>query len=99
MVNSKVIAVTVRPEPKVTESRLEIELAHLANVRHPSPPTPARTTDTADHLLFTSALGLTSSPVFKALLTRNRGFPLIDQALALRPRHVSPPIKRTHNGG
>ncbi|XP_075874868.1 adhesion G protein-coupled receptor B3 isoform X6 [Nelusetta ayraudi] len=31
VVNSKVIAVTVRPEPKVTESRLEIELAHLAN--------------------------------------------------------------------
>lgn len=32
VVNSKVIAVTVRPEPKATESRLEIELAHLANV-------------------------------------------------------------------
>lgn len=31
-VNSKVIAVTVRPEPKVTEAQLEIELAHLANV-------------------------------------------------------------------
>ncbi|XP_030297235.1 adhesion G protein-coupled receptor B3 isoform X10 [Sparus aurata] len=31
VVNSKVIAVTVRPEPKVTESHLEIELAHLAN--------------------------------------------------------------------
>lgn len=30
--NSKVIAVTVRPEPKATESHLEIELAHLANV-------------------------------------------------------------------
>uniref|UniRef100_A0A3B3CYG6 Adhesion G protein-coupled receptor B3 n=1 Tax=Oryzias melastigma TaxID=30732 RepID=A0A3B3CYG6_ORYME len=32
VVNSKVIAVTVRPEPKTTESHLEIELAHLANV-------------------------------------------------------------------
>ena len=33
VVNSKVIAVTVRPEPKVVvESHLEIELAHLANV-------------------------------------------------------------------
>lgn len=32
MVNSKVIAVTVRPEPKVTESQLEIELAHITNV-------------------------------------------------------------------
>lgn len=31
-VNSKVIAVTIRPEPKATESHLEIELAHLANV-------------------------------------------------------------------
>ncbi|XP_077586535.1 adhesion G protein-coupled receptor B3 isoform X5 [Stigmatopora nigra] len=31
VVNSKVIAVTVRPEPKVTQSHLEIELAHLAN--------------------------------------------------------------------
>lgn len=31
-VNSKVIAVTVRPEPRVTEAQLEIELAHLANV-------------------------------------------------------------------
>ncbi|XP_060895571.1 adhesion G protein-coupled receptor B3 isoform X2 [Labrus mixtus] len=31
VVNSKVIAVTVRPEPKATESHLEIELAHLAN--------------------------------------------------------------------
>ncbi|XP_034057811.1 adhesion G protein-coupled receptor B3 isoform X7 [Gymnodraco acuticeps] len=31
VVNSKVIAVTVRPEPKTTESQLEIELAHLAN--------------------------------------------------------------------
>lgn len=30
-VNSKVIAVTVRPEPRVTETQLEIELAHLAN--------------------------------------------------------------------
>ncbi|XP_070398486.1 adhesion G protein-coupled receptor B3 isoform X7 [Nothobranchius furzeri] len=30
-VNSKVIAVTVRPEPKSTESQLEIELAHLEN--------------------------------------------------------------------
>ncbi|XP_069394740.1 adhesion G protein-coupled receptor B3 isoform X13 [Paralichthys olivaceus] len=36
VVNSKVIAVTVRPEPKVTESHLEIELAHLANgTMHP----------------------------------------------------------------
>lgn len=79
MVNSKVIAVTVRPEPKVTESRLEIELAHLANVRDPPPPpTPARTTDTANHSLFTSALGFTPSPMFKTLLTRNRGFPFID---------------------
>uniref|UniRef100_A0A673BHJ3 Adhesion G protein-coupled receptor B3 n=1 Tax=Sphaeramia orbicularis TaxID=375764 RepID=A0A673BHJ3_9TELE len=32
VVNSKVIAVTVRPEPKATETHLEIELAHLANV-------------------------------------------------------------------
>ncbi|XP_078788507.1 adhesion G protein-coupled receptor B3 isoform X13 [Oryzias latipes] len=32
VVNSKVIAVTVRPEPKTTESHLEIELAHMANV-------------------------------------------------------------------
>lgn len=32
VVNSKVIAVTVRPEPKVTESQLEIELAHNMNV-------------------------------------------------------------------
>uniref|UniRef100_A0A8C6TQR2 Adhesion G protein-coupled receptor B3 n=1 Tax=Neogobius melanostomus TaxID=47308 RepID=A0A8C6TQR2_9GOBI len=31
VVNSKVIAVTVRPEPKATESHMEIELAHLAN--------------------------------------------------------------------
>ncbi|KAF7657672.1 hypothetical protein LDENG_00023270 [Lucifuga dentata] len=31
VVNSKVIAVTVRPEPKATENHLEIELAHLAN--------------------------------------------------------------------
>ncbi|XP_029962300.1 adhesion G protein-coupled receptor B3 isoform X3 [Salarias fasciatus] len=31
VVNSKVIAVTVRPEPKATDSHLEIELAHLAN--------------------------------------------------------------------
>ncbi|XP_030011531.1 adhesion G protein-coupled receptor B3 isoform X7 [Sphaeramia orbicularis] len=31
VVNSKVIAVTVRPEPKATETHLEIELAHLAN--------------------------------------------------------------------
>ncbi|XP_037638877.1 adhesion G protein-coupled receptor B3 isoform X10 [Sebastes umbrosus] len=31
VVNSKVIAVTVRPEPKTTDSHLEIELAHLAN--------------------------------------------------------------------
>ncbi|XP_042169438.1 adhesion G protein-coupled receptor B3-like, partial [Oncorhynchus tshawytscha] len=30
-VSSKVIAVTVRPEPRITESHLEIELAHLAN--------------------------------------------------------------------
>ncbi|XP_062864238.1 adhesion G protein-coupled receptor B3 [Trichomycterus rosablanca] len=30
-VNSKVIAVTMRPEPKVKEAQLEIELAHLAN--------------------------------------------------------------------
>ncbi|XP_068580143.1 adhesion G protein-coupled receptor B3 isoform X3 [Cebidichthys violaceus] len=36
VVNSKVIAVTVRPEPKATESHLEIELAHLANgTMHP----------------------------------------------------------------
>ncbi|XP_077960334.1 adhesion G protein-coupled receptor B3 isoform X6 [Gasterosteus aculeatus] len=31
VVNSKVIAVTVRPEPKATDTHLEIELAHLAN--------------------------------------------------------------------
>uniref|UniRef100_H3DGN6 Adhesion G protein-coupled receptor B3 n=1 Tax=Tetraodon nigroviridis TaxID=99883 RepID=H3DGN6_TETNG len=31
VVNSKVIAVTVRPEPKATESQLEIELAHITN--------------------------------------------------------------------
>ncbi|XP_028459706.1 adhesion G protein-coupled receptor B3 [Perca flavescens] len=31
VVNSKVIAVTVRPEPKAIESHLEIELAHLTN--------------------------------------------------------------------
>ncbi|MGH0157358.1 UNVERIFIED_CONTAM: hypothetical protein FKN15_033564 [Acipenser sinensis] len=31
VVNSKIIAVTVRPEPKIAESLLEIELAHLAN--------------------------------------------------------------------
>ncbi|XP_029691052.1 adhesion G protein-coupled receptor B3 isoform X5 [Takifugu rubripes] len=31
VVNSKVIAVTVRPEPKATESQLEIELAHNTN--------------------------------------------------------------------
>ncbi|XP_049592126.1 adhesion G protein-coupled receptor B3 isoform X6 [Syngnathus scovelli] len=31
IVNSKVIAVTVRPEPKAIQSHLEIELAHLAN--------------------------------------------------------------------
>uniref|UniRef100_A0AAY4BMC1 Adhesion G protein-coupled receptor B3 n=1 Tax=Denticeps clupeoides TaxID=299321 RepID=A0AAY4BMC1_9TELE len=31
-VNSKVIAVTVRPETKISEAQLEIELAHLANV-------------------------------------------------------------------
>ncbi|XP_077350796.1 adhesion G protein-coupled receptor B3 isoform X6 [Festucalex cinctus] len=31
VVNSKVIAVTVRPEPKAIQSHLEIELAHLAN--------------------------------------------------------------------
>ncbi|XP_051775086.1 adhesion G protein-coupled receptor B3 isoform X2 [Erpetoichthys calabaricus] len=30
-VNSKIIAVTVRPDPKIAESLLEIELAHLAN--------------------------------------------------------------------
>uniref|UniRef100_A0AAY4BKL0 Adhesion G protein-coupled receptor B3 n=1 Tax=Denticeps clupeoides TaxID=299321 RepID=A0AAY4BKL0_9TELE len=30
-VNSKVIAVTVRPETKISEAQLEIELAHLAN--------------------------------------------------------------------
>lgn len=30
--NSKVIGVTVRPEPKATESQLEIELAHITNV-------------------------------------------------------------------
>ncbi|XP_034463911.1 adhesion G protein-coupled receptor B3 isoform X13 [Hippoglossus hippoglossus] len=36
VVNSKVIAVTVRPEPKVSESQMEIELAHLANgTMHP----------------------------------------------------------------
>ncbi|XP_031733271.1 adhesion G protein-coupled receptor B3 isoform X7 [Anarrhichthys ocellatus] len=36
VVNSKVIAVTVRPEPRATESHLEIELAHLANgTMHP----------------------------------------------------------------
>lgn len=32
VVNSKVIAVTVRPEPRTSESHLEIELAHLTNV-------------------------------------------------------------------
>uniref|UniRef100_A0A3P8UXV8 Adhesion G protein-coupled receptor B3 n=1 Tax=Cynoglossus semilaevis TaxID=244447 RepID=A0A3P8UXV8_CYNSE len=31
VVNSKVIAVTVRPEPRTSESHLEIELAHLTN--------------------------------------------------------------------
>ncbi|XP_033860615.1 adhesion G protein-coupled receptor B3-like isoform X1 [Acipenser ruthenus] len=31
VVNSKIIAVTVRPEPRIAESLLEIELAHLAN--------------------------------------------------------------------
>ncbi|XP_019131215.1 adhesion G protein-coupled receptor B3 isoform X7 [Larimichthys crocea] len=31
VVNSKVIAVTVRPEPRATDSHLEIELAHLTN--------------------------------------------------------------------
>ncbi|XP_054654006.1 adhesion G protein-coupled receptor B3 isoform X3 [Dunckerocampus dactyliophorus] len=31
VVNSKVIAVTVRPEPKAIQTHLEIELAHLAN--------------------------------------------------------------------
>ncbi|XP_072354455.1 adhesion G protein-coupled receptor B3 isoform X1 [Scyliorhinus torazame] len=31
VVNSKVIAVTVRPKPQIAESVLEIELAHLAN--------------------------------------------------------------------
>ncbi|XP_066552865.1 adhesion G protein-coupled receptor B3 isoform X2 [Amia ocellicauda] len=31
VVNSKIIAVTVRPEPKIAESHLEIELAHLTN--------------------------------------------------------------------
>lgn len=36
VVNSKVIAVTVRPEPKGTETQLEIELAHLANVSTPN---------------------------------------------------------------
>ncbi|XP_053475061.1 adhesion G protein-coupled receptor B3 isoform X1 [Ictalurus furcatus] len=30
-VNSKVIAVTMRPEPRVKEAQMEIELAHLAN--------------------------------------------------------------------
>lgn len=61
VVNSKVIAVTVRPEPKVTESRLEIELAHLANVR-----------DAANHWLFSSTSGLTSwSPELTTLLTQN----------------------------
>ncbi|CAL8360085.1 unnamed protein product [Boreogadus saida] len=33
VVNSKIIAVTVRPEPRVTSAHLEIELAHLANVQ------------------------------------------------------------------
>ncbi|MBZ3875503.1 Adhesion G protein-coupled receptor B3 [Sciurus carolinensis] len=32
VVNSKIIVVTIRPEPKTTDSFLEIELAHLANV-------------------------------------------------------------------
>ncbi|KAL4837724.1 hypothetical protein H8958_009464 [Nasalis larvatus] len=31
VVNSKIIVVTIRPEPKTTDSFLEIELAHLAN--------------------------------------------------------------------
>eukprot|EP00062_Callorhinchus_milii_P018434 gi/632971913/ref/XP_007902402.1/ PREDICTED: brain-specific angiogenesis inhibitor 3-like [Callorhinchus milii] len=31
VVNSKVIAITVRPEPKLADSVLEIELAHLSN--------------------------------------------------------------------
>ncbi|XP_078069721.1 adhesion G protein-coupled receptor B3 [Mustelus asterias] len=34
VVNSKVIAVTVRPKPKIAESILEIELAHLVNGTH-----------------------------------------------------------------
>uniref|UniRef100_A0A663NCM4 Adhesion G protein-coupled receptor B3 n=1 Tax=Athene cunicularia TaxID=194338 RepID=A0A663NCM4_ATHCN len=32
VVNSKIIVVTIRPEPKTTDSFLEIELAHLSNV-------------------------------------------------------------------
>lgn len=31
VINSKIIVVTIRPEPKTTDSFLEIELAHLAN--------------------------------------------------------------------
>ncbi|KAI1241154.1 hypothetical protein IHE44_0009618, partial [Lamprotornis superbus] len=31
VVNSKIIVVTIRPEPKTTDSFLEIELAHLSN--------------------------------------------------------------------
>ncbi|KAI4581716.1 hypothetical protein MJG53_009241 [Ovis ammon polii x Ovis aries] len=33
VVNSKIIVVTIRPEPKTTDSFLEIELAHLANLK------------------------------------------------------------------
>ncbi|KAH0505754.1 Adhesion G protein-coupled receptor B3 [Microtus ochrogaster] len=36
VVNSKIIVVTIRPEPKTTDSFLEIELAHLANVMESS---------------------------------------------------------------
>ncbi|GAB0186058.1 mitochondrial enolase superfamily member 1 [Grus japonensis] len=34
VVNSKIIVVTIRPEPKTTDSFLEIELAHLSNINH-----------------------------------------------------------------
>ncbi|XP_017650722.1 adhesion G protein-coupled receptor B3-like [Nannospalax galili] len=33
VVNSKTIVVTIRPEPKTTDSFLEIELAHLTNIK------------------------------------------------------------------
>ncbi|GAB5571645.1 adhesion G protein-coupled receptor B3 isoform X1 [Prionailurus iriomotensis] len=36
VVNSKIIVVTIRPEPKTTDSFLEIELAHLANIMESS---------------------------------------------------------------